>query len=57
VPAAVDWWFWRLLASERLTVSLAELEERWSMTDVLDAHEVLDMYDDLEAKAAKRGGR
>jgi hypothetical protein len=44
---------WRLVASPRLSASLVEIEERWSMTDVLDAHEVLDLYDELDAKAAR----
>jgi len=40
-----------------MTVTKTEIEERWSVLDLLDAHEVLDMYDDLEARAAKKGGR
>ena len=45
---------WRLVASERLSASLVEIEERWTMIDVMDAHDVLDLYEMLEAKAAQR---
>jgi hypothetical protein len=44
---------WRIVASERIAASLVEVEERWTMTDVLDAHEVLDLYATLDAKAAR----
>jgi hypothetical protein len=40
---------WRIVASERFSASLTEIEERWSMCDVLTAHQVLDLYADLES--------
>lgn len=39
----------------RLSSSLVEIETRWSLEDVLDAHRALDLWDELEAKAAKAG--
>jgi hypothetical protein len=37
-----------------LSASLVEIEERWTMVDVLDGHSVLDLYDELDAKAARQ---
>jgi hypothetical protein len=54
VPEHLDWQIWRIAAADRFSASLNEIEERWSLSDVLDAHEVLDMYEDLEAKARRQ---
>jgi hypothetical protein len=37
-----------------LSSSLIEIEEKWSMCDVYDAHETLNLYEDLEAMAARK---
>lgn len=37
---------WRVLSSDKMSVSLLELETTWTMADVWDANEVLDMHDD-----------
>ena len=42
---------WRLITDERLSVGLAELAEDWSLEDMLQAHQALDLRDELEAKA------
>lgn len=43
---------WRILSSERFAVSsIAEILNTWTMEDVVDAHMVLDMFQELEAKA------
>lgn len=39
------------MTSERYRASLAEVQTRWSLRDVLDAHEFLDIYDRMERKA------
>ena len=44
----MDWALWRLLLSDRLSVSKEEIEERWTMADVWDAHFALDAVDDVE---------
>lgn len=35
--------------------SPSDIIERWTVDDVADAHDVLDMYDELERRAAKGG--
>lgn len=47
IPDHIDWFMWRVLSSDRLQVSRVELLTCWTLEDVLDAHEVLDLY--LEA--------
>jgi len=43
---------WRILSSERFTVSsVSEIMNTWTMEDVVDAHLVLDMFQELERKS------
>ena len=45
-----------MLSSERFSVSCPnDILGRWSMEDLVDAHLVLDMFDDLDAKSAQAG--
>ena len=37
-----------------LAVSLREVEEHWSLDDLADAHDALDVWDALEVKSAER---
>lgn len=47
----MDWDVWRIMASERYSVPTPDMiRHQWSLEDVLQAHDVLDMYDDLKAK-------
>jgi hypothetical protein len=34
-------------------VSRRELYDEWTLDEVLDAHDVMDLYEELEAKAAE----
>ncbi len=43
---------WRVLTDSRIAVSLRELEETWSLEDLADAHDALDVRDALRAKGA-----
>jgi hypothetical protein len=48
----LDWEVWRIVAAERFSVSNPnEILQEWSLEDLVDAHDVLDMYDDLASKA------
>jgi hypothetical protein len=47
---------WRILTDERLAVSLTDLEERWSIVDLADAHSALDARDELRLKGESRKG-
>jgi quinol monooxygenase YgiN len=45
------------LSSERFSVSsVGEILETWTMEDVIDAHLVLDMFQELEQKARSSQG-
>lgn len=41
----------RVAASKRYSSSLIEIQTLWSLDDVLDAIEILDMFDQLDAEA------
>ncbi len=46
---------WRLVAHDAMHASAAEIDERWSISDVCDAHNFLDKVDDTRRReAAKR---
>jgi hypothetical protein len=51
----LDFLFWRVLTHERApTRSLREVEEYWSIDDLLEANMMLDVWDDLEAQASQK---
>lgn len=41
---------WRIASSPRFGASLSELETQWTLLDFLDAHQTLDLMEELEAK-------
>jgi hypothetical protein len=46
---------WRVLTHERSPVSgLREIEEHWSLEDLVDAHLALDVHDELQRLAYER---
>ena len=50
VPEGLDWFVWRVLTHTRApSKSLIEIQERWSLDDLLDANVALDVWDELEA--------
>lgn len=52
MPEHLDWYIWRVLTAERLTVTLTELKTSWTLLDLADAHDALDLLDTLENKKA-----
>lgn len=42
---------WRVATSERFSDSLVDIKERWSLNDLMGAHDALDMYEELDAMA------
>ena len=53
---------WRVLTSDKLRVTLGEIDREWSFDDLMTAHDVLDALELAEAeaapdRAAKRGRR
>jgi hypothetical protein len=57
VPEHLDWWIWRVASHERIKSGLIEIQTQWSLTDILDAHDVIDLYEEAERKAAKKLAR
>lgn len=51
--ADVDWFIWRIVITPDIPAGLAEIRGTWSLIDVVDAHKIADMHDDLR-KIAKR---
>lgn len=47
MPEHVDWLVHRIAASDRYSSGLHEIETQWSIEDLLDAHQVLDIYESL----------
>jgi hypothetical protein len=50
-PEPYDWYIWRIITSDKMTVSLTELKTTWSLEDLADAHDSLDLLETLDAKA------
>lgn len=44
VPGRIEWEVWRIVASNRMSVSLFEIETQWTILDLAIAHDVLDLY-------------
>ena len=45
IPVDIDWLTHRVATSDRYSDSLSEIEEKWSLLDLLKAHAVLDMLE------------
>lgn len=56
VPESLDWYVWRVARSP-LCSGLREIEEHWSLDDLVDAHMALDVEDELEAEAARKAAK
>lgn len=54
VPEGLDWYIWRVLTSDKLHVTLTELKTSWSLLDLAEAHDALDVLDSLNRVAKKR---
>jgi hypothetical protein len=52
VPAHIDWDIHRIAASERYSASLTEIQIQWSVEDLYEAHDVLDLYEELDRMQA-----
>ena len=53
IPEHIDWNAHRIASSQRYSTSLKEIEWEWSIDDVWDANEVLDLYEEMERKASE----
>lgn len=50
----MNWELWRIVSSDHFTVSLVEIQTKWSLDDLLDAHITLDLLEDAEQKRQPR---
>ena len=48
IPEGIDWMVHRVATSERYRCQPWEIRERWTWRDVLDAHAVLNAFEDAE---------
>ena len=53
VPDRVDWDIHRIATSRHYSTSLVEIQTEWSLDDLYEAHDVLDMYDALDELEAR----
>ena len=52
VPPEIDWFAWRPVFSHHTGhQSKGDIDERWSLTDLLDAHWLIDLHDEAESRA------
>lgn len=55
MPEGIDYDVWRIVSSERYSVPSPDfVMKRWTLEDVVDAHAMLNLYDRLDARAAKK---
>ena len=43
----MNWWIWRLVASDFLTDGLSEIRHAWTFPDTLEAHLALDALEEV----------
>ena len=53
MPATVPWYYWRVMISGRFPVTLTEIQNAWTIDDLLDAHLMLNALEDAEAERSK----
>lgn len=56
--SSLDWMFWRIVGSESFNESLHDIKYKWTIDELMDAHEFLDIQDAFAQEAeleAKRG--
>lgn len=56
IPSRIPWPLHRVATSGYYPDGLAAISERWSLSDVVDAWEVADAFDDAKVRALKGNG-
>jgi hypothetical protein len=54
VPAGLPWFIWRVAIHERTKATLYEIQQQWSLADLVNAHMALDVVDELDARKHER---
>ncbi len=57
IPEYIDWNIHRIASSQRYSSSLIEIENEWTIDEVWDANEVLDILKLAEEKASEKAAR
>lgn len=52
MPAGVNWFVWRVLTHSRMRATLEEIEQYWSVEDLVDANLLVNTFDELDRIAA-----
>ena len=54
IPQGIDWMVWRILMSEQFSVPSPDtILSGWTLEEVLDAHELLDLVEEISREATK----
>lgn len=48
---------WRVATSEHFKDTLSDIEKNWSLNDLYDAHDVIDMLEELKRRQEKASRR
>ena len=55
IPEGIEWFVWRPVFSVHAGhVSKAEIDNQWSIVDLLECHELIDIHDELDRRAAMK---
>jgi hypothetical protein len=56
VPESIEWYVWRPVFSDHVkgNVSKHEIDEHWSIVDLLECNELIDIHEELERRAAAK---
>lgn len=55
IPEGLDWFVWRPVFSEHCGhVSKQEIDEHWSLVELLECHELIDLHEELERRSMAR---
>lgn len=55
VPESIEWYIWRPVFSDHVKhVSKHEIDTCWSIIDLLECHELIDIHEELDRRAAMK---
>lgn len=57
IPKGVNWFIWRVATHEDSKASLDEIETRWSLSQLVEAHMALNVRDELKLEVAREQRR
>lgn len=57
IPKGVNWFIWRIATHEDNKASLDEIETRWPLSKLVEAHIALNVKDELKREMAREQRR